>query len=200
MGKRLLLNLRHRYWLLIACLMCVGLINAQQINPASESGDSNAEMSVSEPVSQDETVNKINKGIVPMYDVLDNSLPHDADDDSRRKAPARKTNVNGSVNASSLVANDNIVLTGNTTLNMDVDLALTSIRGDYSLNIQGSHMLTVKNPSGVAIRVRSFNSTAPLYLTAKYEAITTKTTDKYEGDITIKAPLYARTTSENDYA
>ena len=199
MGKRLLLNLRHRYWMVIACLMCVGLINAQQINPASESGDNNAEMSVSEPTSQDETVNKINKGIVPMYDVLDNSLPHDADDDSRRKAPARKTNVNGSVNASSLVANDNIVLTGNTTLNMDADLALTSIRGDYSLNIQGSHKLTVKNPSGVAIRVRSLNSTAPLYLTAKYEAITTKTTDKYEGDITIKAPLYARTTSENDY-
>ncbi len=197
--KKSLPLFRHRYWMLIACLMCAGLINAQQINPASESGDSNAEMSVSEPVSQDETVNKINKGIVSMYDVLDNSLPHDADDDSQRKAPARKTNVNGSVNASSLMANDNIVLTGNTTLNMDADLALTSIRGDYSLNIQGSHKLTVKNPSGVAIRVRSLNSTAPLYLTAKYEAITTKTTDKYEGDITIKAPLYARTTSENDY-
>lgn len=198
MKKRLPL-FRHRYWMVIACLMCAGLINAQQINPASESGDSNAEMSVREPVNQDETVNKINKGIVSMYDVLDNSLPHDSDDASQRKAPARKTNVNGSVNASSLVANDNIVLTGNTTLNMDVDLTLTSIRGDYSLNIQGSHKLTVNNPNGVAIRARSFYSTAPLRLTAKYEAITTKTTDKYEGDITIKAPLYARTTSENDY-
>lgn len=56
MKRRLL----HRYWIAIAFLMCAGLINAQQINPASESGDSFAGMSVSEPVSQDETVNKIN--------------------------------------------------------------------------------------------------------------------------------------------
>ena len=34
---------------------------------------------------------------------------------------------------------------------------------------------------------------------AKYEAITTKTTDKYEGDITVKAIMTAETTSENNY-
>ena len=197
MKRRLL----HRYWIVIAFLMCAGLINAQQINPASESGDSFAGMSVSEPVSQDETVNKINHGIVSMVVTPETSRPDDAGDASRRKAPARKTNVSGSVYASSLVENDNIVLTGNTTLFMDSYLTLTSIRGDYSLNVQGDHVLTVKNPDGVAIRVRSFNSTCTewIHLSAKYEAITTKTTDNYEGDITVKGRLSAVTTSENDY-
>ena len=197
MKRRLL----HRYWIAIAFLMCAGLINAQQINPASESGDSFAGMSVSEPVSQDETVNKINHGIVSMVVTPETSRPDDAGDASRRKAPARKTNVSGSVYASSLVENDNIVLTGNTTLFMDSNLTLTSIRGDYSLDVQGDHILTVKNPDGVAIRVRSFNSTCTewIRLSAKYEAITTKTTDNYEGDITVKGRLSAVTTSENDY-
>ena len=175
MRRKLLL----RYWIAIACLMFAGLINAQQ----------------------DETVNKINHGIVSMDVTTGTSLPDDADDASPRKAPARRTNVSGSVYASSLVENDNIVLTGNTTLFMDSNLTLTSIRGDYSLNVQGDHMLTVKNPDGVAIRVKSFNSTCTewIHLSAKYEAITTKTTDNYEGDITVKGRLSAVTTSENDY-
>ena len=40
------------------------------------------------------------------------------------------TNVSGTTYASNLVANDNIVLTGNTVLFMNTDLTLTGISGD----------------------------------------------------------------------
>ena len=98
MKKRLPL-FRHRYWMLIACLMCVGLANA--------------------------------------------------------------TNINGPTYASNLVENDNIVLTGNAVLFMNRDLTLKSISGDYSLEIQGGeHTLTIKNPDGIGIQVKSFNNLA----------------------------------------
>ena len=120
MGKRLLLNLRHRYWLLIACLMCAGLANA--------------------------------------------------------------TNINGPTYASNLVENDNIVLTGNAVLFMNRDLTLKSIRGDYSLEIQGGeHTLTVKNPDGIGIQVKSFNNLASNVIISCY-----KTGISATGDISMQ--------------
>lgn len=68
------------------------------------------------------------------------------------------TNVSGTTYASNLVANDNIVLTGNTVLFMNTDLTLTGISGDYTLEIQGSNTLTVNNPNGNAISVSSLNT------------------------------------------
>ncbi|MBQ4344901.1 MAG: hypothetical protein IJC40_03235, partial [Muribaculaceae bacterium] len=101
------------------------------------------------------------------------------------------TNINGTEYASNLVDNDNIVLTGNTVLFMNADLTLKSISGDYNLEIQGSNTLTINNPNGTGISVKSFNSMAPLHITARDNAIATT---NVEGDITITNNLTAETT------
>ena len=101
------------------------------------------------------------------------------------------TNINGTEYASNLVDNDNIVLTGNTVLFMNADLTLKSISGDYNLEIQGSNTLTINNPNGIGISVKSFNSMAPLHITARDNAIATT---NVEGDITITNNLTAETT------
>ncbi len=101
------------------------------------------------------------------------------------------TNINGTEYASNLVDNDNIVLTGNTVLFMNADLTLKSISGDYDLEIQGSNTLTINNPNGTGISVKSFNSMAPLHITARDNAIATT---NVEGDITINGDLTAETT------
>ena len=101
------------------------------------------------------------------------------------------TNINGTEYASNLVDNDNIVLTGNTVLFMNADLTLKSISGDYNLEIQGSNTLTINNPNGTGISVKSFNSMAPLHITARDNAIATT---NVEGDITINGDLTAETT------
>ena len=67
------------------------------------------------------------------------------------------TNVSNTQYASNLVDNDEIVLTGDTTLFVNADLTLKSISGDYALEIQsdGEHTLTVDNPNGAAIYVKT---------------------------------------------
>ena len=110
--------------------------------------------------------------------------------------PEITTNVAGTIYASNLVENDNIVLTGNTVLFMNTDLTLTSISGDYTLEIQGSNTLTVNNPNGKGINVKSLNSMAPLNVTAKENAIITTSA---AGDITISADLTAETTGSTYY-
>lgn len=82
------------------------------------------------------------------------------------------TNVSGTTYASNLVANDNIVLTGNTVLFMNTDLTLTGISGDYTLEIQGSNTLTVNNPNGNAISVSSLNTiSASLNITGSKDGL-----------------------------
>lgn len=79
------------------------------------------------------------------------------------------TNVSGTIYASSLADNDNLVLTGDTTLVMDVNKSLKSISGAYALTIQGSITLEVNNNAGHAISVKSLTSAAFLRLiSSKY--------------------------------
>ncbi|MBQ6018071.1 MAG: InlB B-repeat-containing protein [Clostridiales bacterium] len=79
------------------------------------------------------------------------------------------SNVSGTIYASSLTDNDNLVLTGDTTLVMDVNKSLKSISGAYALTIQGSNTLEVNNNAGHAISVKSLTSAAFLRLiSSKY--------------------------------
>lgn len=76
---------------------------------------------------------------------------------------ARAVNVWGAIAASKITANADLVLTADTTLNMDKDLCLSSIRGDYSLTVKGSGTLTVRN-TGIAIDVKKLNAQSDLVL------------------------------------
>ena len=61
------------------------------------------------------------------------------------------TNISGSVNASALADNSDIVLTGNTNLYMDVNKTIKTLNAAYPLTISGGNILTVNNPNGDAI-------------------------------------------------
>ena len=84
--------------------------------------------------------------------------------------PVRAQNVIGLINASGIRANEGVVLYGDTTLNMDTDLTVPSIEGDYNLTIQGSGKLTV-NGSGNGIDVRSLNCSSDLFIQTGWHAI-----------------------------
>lgn len=73
------------------------------------------------------------------------------------------TNVSEVVYASNLVDGDDIVLIGDTTLYVNADVSLKSIKGDYALEIQsdGEHTLTIDNPNGSAIYVKTLKSVKP---------------------------------------
>ena len=64
---------------------------------------------------------------------------------------AAAVNVSSTVNVSSLQDNAELKLTGPTTLNIDVDKTIKSIRGDYDLTIQGSKTLTLYNELAACI-------------------------------------------------
>ncbi len=74
--------------------------------------------------------------------------------------------VSGTINVSSLADNAELKLTGATTLNIDVDKTIKSIRGNYALTIQGSKTLTVNNSNGDGIAVGTLVSSAKLNITA----------------------------------
>ena len=112
----------------------------------------------------------------------------------RKASPKKATKISGTIYASNLAENDDIVLTGNTVLSMNTDLTLTSISGDYSLQIQGNHTLTVNNPDGKAIEVKSLNSHVPLNLTAKESAI-----HATKSNIIVVGNLTAETTGDSFY-
>ena len=73
------------------------------------------------------------------------------------------TNVSGNQYISNLVDYDDLILTGDTTLFIDADVTLHSISGDYALEIQsdGEHTLTIDNPNGSAIYVKTLKSVKP---------------------------------------
>ena len=64
---------------------------------------------------------------------------------------ATATNISGSVNASALADNSDIVLTGNTNLYMDVNKTIKTLNAAYPLTISGGNILIVNNPNGDAI-------------------------------------------------
>ena len=84
--------------------------------------------------------------------------------------PVRAQNVIGLINASGIRANEGVVLYGDTTLNMDTDLTVPSIEGDYNLTIQGSGRLTV-NGGGNGIDVKSLNCSSNLFIQTGWHAI-----------------------------
>ena len=90
-------------------------------------------------------------------------------------------NVSGTVYASSLNDNTDLILTGDTTLVMDVQKDLKSISGDYALTITGKEWLNVVNSGGHAISVKSLTSSASLYLDSSKDGL------NIDGDILITA-------------
>ena len=111
-----------------------------------------------------------------------------------RKAPTKTAvNVSGLIDASTLADNAEIVLTGNTNLFMNVNKTLKCISGDYTLTISGGNILTINNPNGAGIEVKSLNSTAPLNITVRDNAIATTNA---AGDVTINGNLTAETTGD----
>ncbi|MBQ7624866.1 MAG: hypothetical protein IJS65_06310 [Clostridia bacterium] len=101
--------------------------------------------------------------------------------------------IKETVNASECPSGD-IVLTGDTTLVMDKDLTLRSIRGDFSLTVldNGGHTLTVSTPldpnvitangKGHGISVKSFTCDAALKITARKDGL------NIDGDINFTGP------------
>ena len=120
-------------------------------------------------------------------------------------------NVSGIVDASTLVDNAELVLTGNTNLYLDVNKTLKSISGDYTLTLSGGNILTLDNPEGYAINVSSATINSPLVVSSSYIAIGAQTgltinntvtatstntcMGTVDGTITINADVTAKTTS-----
>ena len=73
------------------------------------------------------------------------------------------TNVGGTYFASNFVDGDALVLIEDTTIFVNKDITLRSISGDYALEIQsdGEHTLTVDNPNGSAVYVKTLKSAKP---------------------------------------
>ena len=100
----------------------------------------------------------------------------------------------GTVYASQLAKGGNYVLQGDTTLVMDSDQSLSSIRGNYDLTIQdsGGHKLTITMPmdpniitvngDGHGISVKSLTCDADLNIKARKDAL------NIDGDIVYTAP------------
>ncbi len=91
-----------------------------------------------------------------------------------------KKEVSGFITATQLSDNEELVLTGDTTLIMNIPKTIKSISGNHTLSVKGDCTLTVINPDGYcAINIAVFYCSAPLDLKADVEAI------HAEGDITI---------------
>ena len=84
--------------------------------------------------------------------------------------PVFAQNITGLIYASGIRANEGVVLMGDTTLNMDTDLTVPSIEGDYNLTVQGSGKLTV-NGNGNGIAVKSLSCTSDLFIQTGWHAI-----------------------------
>ena len=100
------------------------------------------------------------------------------------------TNVSGTIYASNLADNDNLVLTGDTTLVMDVPRKLTSISGDYELNIEGNNALDVVNPNGDTINVKSLRSSVFLRLIAGKSGVDSDDLVVLNGGVFVISELY----------
>ena len=77
----------------------------------------------------------------------------------------------GTIYASKLADNTELVLKGKTTLVMDTARTLKSISGSFALVIEGNNKLAVKNTNGHAIAVKSVTCSAPLSITASKDGL-----------------------------
>ncbi len=105
--------------------------------------------------------------------------------------PVRAQNITGLMYASGIRANEGVVLYGDTTLNMDTDLTVPYIEGDYNLTIEGSGRLTV-NGSGNGIDVKSLNCSSDLFIQTGWHAIeVSETVYIHNADSFIVGGIYA---------
>ena len=141
----------------------------------------------------------LSEGMEGISNIADGNMPikkslstYDFPMAQARKVASRAstaTNVYGLIDASTLPDNATIVLTGNTNLYMNVNKALQSISGDYTLTISGGNILTLNNPEGYAIDVASATISAPLVVSSSYIAIGAQT------DLTINNSVKATSTN-----
>ncbi|MBR2742136.1 MAG: hypothetical protein IKD89_00940 [Clostridia bacterium] len=111
--------------------------------------------------------------------------------------------IEGTVNASDCPEGD-IMLTDDTTLVMDRDITLRSIRGNYNLTIKdkGGHTLTIRmptaenvitaNPSGHAVSVKSLTCDAKLDILSRKDGL------NIDGDINFTGGSLAVTSKDGD--
>ncbi len=107
---------------------------------------------------------------------------------------ATATNISGSVNASALADNSDIVLTGNTNLYMDVNKTIKTLNAAYPLTISGGNILTVNNPNGDAI-----TSDGDISISGSKLVVKAKSNGIYSanGDITLDSKLDITVTNGN---
>ena len=84
--------------------------------------------------------------------------------------PVAAQNITGLMYASTVIADQGVVLMGDTHLYMDIDLSVPYIEGDYTLTIDGSGRLTV-NGSDNGIDVKSLHCTSDLFVQPGWHAI-----------------------------
>ncbi|MBR2319730.1 MAG: carbohydrate-binding domain-containing protein, partial [Clostridia bacterium] len=84
--------------------------------------------------------------------------------------PVAAQNITGLMYASTVIADQGVVLMGDTHLYMDIDLSVPYIEGDYNLTIDGSGRLTV-NGSDNGIDVKSLHCTSDLFVQPGWHAI-----------------------------
>ena len=166
-------NLLFRHWAGIVCLVCAVVFNVN----ASET--ESAKLSAFKLPS------------VEGKTLASGSIANDSRTGAKKalKATAAAVNISGSVNASTLANNSEVVLTGNTTIYMDVNKTLKSISGDYTLTLNGGNILTLDNSGGYAINVESVSISAPVRVTSSYIAISA------QNGITINAKVEANSTN-----
>ena len=107
---------------------------------------------------------------------------------------ATATNISGSVNASALADNSDIVLTGNTNLYMDVNKTIKTLNAAYPLTISGGNILTVNNPNGDAI-----TSDGDISISGSKLVVNAKSNGIYSanGNITLDSKLDITVTNGN---
>ncbi|MBR1808025.1 MAG: Ig-like domain-containing protein [Paludibacteraceae bacterium] len=95
-------------------------------------------------------------------------------------AKTQAVNISGNVNVSSIAADAELVLTGNTTLNMDADKYIRGIKGDYALTISGDKQLVI-NTGNHGIAVSSLTIAANINIDCSKDGLNT------DNDILIKS-------------
>lgn len=100
--------------------------------------------------------------------------------------PASAQHITGQINASGITPNEGLILEGDTTLEMDTDLAVDYIRGDYDLVIQGTGALTVYS-DGAGIEVWQLDCYSDLTVQTKGPAIDVQDTLYIENNYTFIA-------------
>ena len=109
--------------------------------------------------------------------------------------PMAAINVSGSIKASQFQDGDELVLTGNTTLDMDVPRTFKSIQevdgNTYSLNVTGKNTFKANNPEGSCVYVGSFTSAVDVDLVASEHGIYARNgAVDITGNVTIDAGSY----------